>query len=194
MDMIAFDVDGVLANFTRGFTRVGNRLFGTPIADIPAQRSWMFEDSPELSLDKAQCKIIWDVILKSPCFWRDLDPVNVSVMQRIDRIRNKVFITNRFGQNPQQQTVDFLTKWGISSPEVIMAKDKSAVCAERNVVAIIDDFTDNVKLLRESNPNMYVALLDVPYNRWYHEEWQGEIVISADQFIDVCDRRGLTEY
>jgi phosphoglycolate phosphatase-like HAD superfamily hydrolase len=30
---LVFDIDGVLANFTRGFTRIANKLFGTPVGD-----------------------------------------------------------------------------------------------------------------------------------------------------------------
>jgi len=112
---ISFDLDGVLRNFTRGFTRVAHAIFGTPVSDPPAQLSWMFEDVPQLGLSKEQCDWaqgpIWTRIKNSPTFWATLDPINVSVMERIDRIANKVFITNTVGTNPQEQSVEFLERW-----------------------------------------------------------------------------------
>lgn len=195
--VIAFDLDGVLANFTRGFTGIGSRLFGTPTGDIPSMREWMFEDIPALGLSKEYCALIWDVLKRNPSFWTDLDPINLSVMKRVNAIKNKVFITNRFGIEPQGQSVAFLEKWGIQNPDVIVASKKGPVAAERNVVAIIDDYYPNVTDVKASVPTCFAALLDLPYNQKYHGEWRitgGEIVYSVDHFLDECDRRSLTRY
>lgn len=199
---ISFDLDGVLRNFTRGFTRIAHELFGTPVGDGPSQQSWVFESFPELGLDAEACDWskgpIWTRIKSSETFWQDLDPFNTSVMKRIDRITNKVFITNTVGVKAYEQSVEFLERWGVHHPTVIVAADKKAPAIEYNVVAHIDDYLKNCIDLRSAlGADKYIALLYVPYTKVWQPEWQalgGEVVLSTDHFIDECEKRGLVEY
>src|SRR5579885_1286430 len=139
--VISFDLDGVLANFTRGFTRIGARLYGSVPGDQPSQASWIFEEVPELELTKERVGHpirgggMWAEVIKSPYFWANLDPINVSIMYTIDKIKNKVFITNRLGQLPREQSVSFLERWGVIEPNVIVAADKGPIAQHLNVVA-----------------------------------------------------------
>jgi hypothetical protein len=194
---IAFDIDGVLANFTRGFTRIANHLFGTPIGDHPSQESWMFEDLPSLDLDKAKCDAVWKVIKDSQNFWANLDPFNPSVMFVIEKIENKIFITNRPGHLPKEQSIAFLERWGVYGPNVIVAADKVPTVKDHNVVAMIDDYEKNCFPIREAVPECYTAMLHTPYNKIHHAKWLamgGEIVLSVDQFIYNCKQRGLVRW
>lgn len=205
--LISFDLDGVLANFTRGFTRIANRLFGTPVGDIASQQNWMFEDFPELGLDKVQCDFvrgpIWAEVKTNPTFWADLDPNNVSVMPRINAIKNKIFITNRLGVDPLGQSIEFLERWGVKNPLVVVAEKKAPVAREYNVAAHVDDYYKNMVELANDGPKpLYLAFHYLPYNRIHHAEFlyalpregDKEITLSVDQFIDGCERRGLVEY
>lgn len=192
--------DGVLANFTRGFTKIGHRLFGTPIGDSTCQQTWNFDEFPLLKLDKEKSAFdgpIWTAVKKSPDFWATLDPLNVSVMHRINRIPNKIFITNRPGINTAEQTAFFLTEWGIENPRVVVAKDKGPIAVQENVIAVIDDLYSNLVDIHNAVPTCYTAMLWCAYNMVHHDEWLnhycGEVVISVDQFIDVCIQRGLVE-
>jgi hypothetical protein len=171
---VAFDCDGVLANFSRGFVRIAHQLFGTPVGDYSSQQCWMFEDFPELGLDKDKCKAVWKVITESKYFWTSLDPLNPSIMQTINNIENKVFITNRPGVDTQKQTEWFLERWGIYQPRVIVAEQKGPVVLKENVVAILDDYIKNVTEIRAAAPSCYTALLYTPYNKVYHNEWRGK--------------------
>lgn len=193
--MIAFDLDGVLANFIRGFTRIGNRLFRTPVGDATSHQAWMFEHFPELGLDKSMCEEIWRQLDKSPTFWADLDPMNTSVMDRINGIQNKIFVTNRRGIDPQGQSEAFLERWGVTNPRVVVAADKGRVAQEYGITAIIDDYYPNVVDVKTAVPNAFAALLYVPYNKVHHDEWLqshcGDIVLSVDQYIDACEVKGL---
>jgi FMN phosphatase YigB (HAD superfamily) len=198
---ISFDLDGVLRNFTRGFTRIAHELYGTPVGDGPSQQSWFFESFPELGLDAEACDWhkgpIWTRIKSSETFWQDLDPFNTSVMARINNITNKVFITNTVGVNSYEQCVEFLERWGVRNPTVAIATDKKASAIEHNVVAHIDDYLKNCLDLRAAIGDKYIALLYVPYSKIWQPEWKalgGEVVLSVDHFIDECDKRGLTEY
>lgn len=193
--VIAFDIDGVLANFTRGFTKIGNRLFGTPVGDESNQQSWNYEEFPALGLDKDKLKSMWDVVKSSHDFWATLDPTNVSVMHRINRIQNRVFITNRPGINIVEQSAHFLESWGIENPRVIVAAEKGPVAVRENVVAIVDDLPTNVIDIKKAVPTCYAALLYLSYNKVHHDVWLeqhgGTIVLSVDAFIDECYARGL---
>jgi len=199
--VISFDLDGVLANFIRGFTRIAHRLFGSPVGDGQSHATWMFEDFPELQLTKEQCDWlngpVWNEIRQSPDFWYNLDPFNPSVMHRINGIQNKVFITDRLGIEPLRQSIAFLERWGVTNPRVIIASQKGPVFEEENVVAHVDDRYKNCLDLRSFVPTAYNALFYAPYNKIHHDEWKqlgGEIVLSVDHFIDECDRRGLIRY
>src|SRR4051812_2205891 len=196
---IAFDIDGVLANFTRGFTRIAFDLFGTPVGDGQSQETWFFEAYPQLGLTKEQCGFtdgpIWNEVRTSQDFWYDLDPFNASVMHRIDRIKNKIFITNRLGVDPLQQTVDWLEQWGVLGPQVIVAEQKVPVALEYNVVAMTDDYIKNCNELK--GVVKFMALHYAPYNKIHHEDWTsrgGEIMLSVDHFINECEKRGYVEY
>lgn len=198
--MIAFDIDGVLANFTRGFTRIGHRLFGTPVGDSESQQTWNFEEFPELELDTEKAAYdgpIWTAIKTSPDFWATLDPKNVSVMPRINRIQNKIFITNRPGIHTMEQSVHFLETWGIENPRVIVVSsyEKAAVAVKENVVAVIDDLYKNCVDIKKAVPNAHTTMLYCAYNKVHHDEWLhhycGTVVLSVDAFIDGCYARGL---
>lgn len=196
--MISFDLDGVLANFIKGFTQIAHKLHGTPVSDTPAHQSWMFEDFPELNLTTQQCKRVWDEgILNNPDFWADLDPINVSVMKRINAIPNKMFITNRAGINPHGQSVRFLRTWGIDNPLVVVAKAKGPVAIDYGVTAHIDDYYPNcvdiqtARTIDGGQPACFTSLLWTPYTMKHHHEWQGPISLSVDHFLNEVESRGL---
>jgi FMN phosphatase YigB (HAD superfamily) len=199
--MISFDVDGVLANFTRGFTRIAHKLYGTPVAGEQSQQHWMFEDFPELGLDKVQCDFatgpIWGEIKTNPSFWADLDPMNVSIMENINRIKNRIFITNRMGIDPAGQTEAFLERWGIRDPYVVVASQKVPVAFQHHVIAHLDDYYHNVKELNSAGIR-FVSMFYTPYNKLHHDDWkttyQGHISLSVDHFIHQCEERGYVEY
>jgi hypothetical protein len=198
--MISFDLDGVLRNFTRGFTQIAHDLFGTPVGGETSQTSWSFEGMTELGLTIEQCAFdgpVWSVIRNSPIFWQQLDPLNTSVMRRIDAIVNKVFITNTIGVNALEQSVDFLERWGIYNPRVVLSADKGTAMRAEHVVAHIDDYIKNCTEMKDADPNVYIALFDVPYSHAWIPAWRdrgGDVVLSVEHFIDECEKRGLVKY
>jgi len=194
--LISFDLDGVLANFTRGFTRIANKHFGTPVGDIGSQQNWMFEDFPELGLTKDMCDFmsgpIWDEIRNDPKFWATLDPTNVSVMERINHIKNKIFITNRLGVNPREQSVEFLERWGVVNPLVVVAEKKAPVAREYNVVAHVDDYLKNMVELEQDGPRpLYLAMHHLPYNREWHAQFTNYPSKSRLHDMAECAKREI---
>lgn len=195
---ISFDLDGVLANFTRGFTRIASDLYGTPTCDEAACRQWMFEDFEPLCLSKEQCDFaagpIWACVKSDPSFWRKLDPLNPSIMKVINQIENKVFITNRFGIDVQRQSVDFLEQWGVEDPLVIVGSDKGPIAKEHNVIAHTDDYLPNCVRVRESLPDAFIMLHSAPYNFDLQPTWDGPIALSVDHFIAECEKRRIIKW
>jgi hypothetical protein len=190
---VSFDVDGVLADFTRGFTRIAHELFGTPVGDHSYQPTWMFEEFPALGLTKPMVKEVWDVIKTHSHFWAKLDPLNVSVMNLINKIDNAVYITNRPGIHTGWQTVMFLRKWGVNAfGRVYVAADKPSMMRKLNVVAHIDDWEVNVKATRAALPHVYAPLLATSYNVPFHNE--PPVLYSVDQYIHECDARGFIRW
>lgn len=194
---ISFDIDGVLANFTRGFTKLGNKLFGTPVGSESNQQSWNFEEFPELQLTKERIDAMWRIAWDDPWFWAMLDPLNTSVMSQINRISNRIFITNRLGIDAKKQSEYFLWKWGIDIPKVFLASDKVPVAIRQGVVAHIDDNMANCVALKTALPDAYIAMLWTSYNQRHHAEWTalgGPIVLSVEQFIEEVKHRNLALY
>jgi hypothetical protein len=198
---IVFDIDGVLANFTRGFTRIAHVFFGTPVGDAPSQQNWMFEDFPELGLTKEHCDfnngLIWNEVRTNNMFWENLDPLNPSVMLRINAIQNKMFITNRLGVDPLKQSEWFLKKWGIADPLVVLASKKAPVAAEYHCVAMLDDYYPNCTEVKDALKNAFVCLHYAPYNKIHHDDWRargGDVTLSVDHFINECEKRDLVVY
>lgn len=195
---ISFDLDGVLANYIRGFLRIGHDLFGTPIGGHAIQKTWYFEDFDELRLTKPMVKQMWEAVTKDPTFWAELDPLNPSIMRRINRIDNRIFITNREGIDPLWQSKAFLERWGVRNPDVFVAKDKVPIAVEQKLIAHVDDFYPNCVELKKALPDAYIALLWTGYNEKFHREWCGQyggsVVLSVDDFVNELDARGLSQY
>ena len=172
-------------------------MFGTPVGNESNQQTWNYDEFTELYLDKEKMQAIWEVILHDPFFWTELDPLNVSVMWVINKIANRIFITDRPGITPKIQSIEFLGRWGVTDPRVYVARDKVPVAQEQHLIAHIDDRYSNCVALRTALPDAYIALLWTPYNMVHHAEWRaqgGKIVLSVEQFIAECDRQDLVEW
>lgn len=202
--LIMFDLDGVLANFTRGFTRVLHRRYGTPVIDDTTVDRWNFWEMPILGLSKEEVRLGFQEIAEDPTFWRDLDPLNPSIMNTIDNIENKVFITRRNGKDIHEQCSDWLWNNHISKPNVIVVdyeKSKQNVLpSEQSLVAVIDDNYTNCVELSAQFPNAFVAMMTTAHNVYTHNPFLAvntgdrRIVYSVDQYISECEQRGLIEW
>ena len=67
---LGFDLDGILANFHYGFSKVANKLFGSPIVeDINEVKAYRWEDWG-YPLDKKQLNKVWrEIDSKINNFW-----------------------------------------------------------------------------------------------------------------------------
>lgn len=169
--VVGVDVDGVLADFVRGFTAYGRQLYGkhVPVIHTVDHRGW--DDFPEL--DAAQQHTVWSYIRNSTCFWRMLEPcASVSVFNTLTALNAEIplyFITNRPGIKTKQQTEGWLADHGVYNPTVVVTADKGYAVQGLGVTHYIDDKAGNAVFTKYQNKQSKVYLLDRPYNQFPHD-------------------------
>jgi len=116
---IVVDMDGVCADFAAGFTKLGKMLglLVNPIS-TPTQATYGFDDLP-----REVKALIWDKIIASPRFWRDLpsllSPEEIVALRNLEK-HELYFLTARLGNNPKGQTEMWLAERGIYCPTVVV--------------------------------------------------------------------------
>src|SRR2546425_1059663 len=103
-NVILFDIDGVLADFILGYTKLGVKMgFLNRSWSTLSQRTW---DMPEIP--KAQQDAMWEKIKQDSWFWTELEPlVDKDVFADIQDLRSTAsvyFVTSRPGALAKQQT------------------------------------------------------------------------------------------
>ncbi len=164
---IAFDIDGVLANFTDAYAKrlvkvSGENLLPTPLT-IP---NWDWDKHYGYTAD--QINATWENIIADGLFWQKLDPLaEPEVFSRINvlsKFHPVYFITNRVGKNCKQQTEKFLYTQGIYYPTVLIASNKKPIIDSLKIDFFIDDRLETMNELAPlKKPHFY--LKDTTYNQ-----------------------------
>lgn len=175
--VVVFDIDGVLADFTWGFSGLlegKNRSQGT-------QPTWQYEKASSFQVSQA-----WKYIDTSKTFWQGLPPiVTESEAHDVCELAKQfsvIYMTGREdrGNDTLGQTERWLRSMEMPKGEVILRGDKANAIhhLELDVVGIIDDKPDTlVSLFQEGHP---VYARDWAYNRWVAEVPR---VSSVGEFI-----------
>ena len=166
---IQIDVDGVLADFVKGFYDSARYY----IPDLPQrnefnQSSWDFEEIP----DKIQ-NVVWKEIRESKVWWYELDPIPspeerhlLSNLDYRDGI-NLYFVTARPGNYAKFLTERWIrTHCHLEHPTVIVAKNKAAIAKLLSIDYSIEDKGRNaeeIALVMRRPENSF--LMDRQYNR-----------------------------
>lgn len=158
--VVMWDIDGVLADFTYGFTYLlegKGRSGGT-------QPTWNF-DAPRGAVAAA-----WRVVDDSLYFWRNLLPLATwqerLAMQHLAQSADFLYVTGREdrGNNTRGQTIQWLYEGGFPQGTVVLDGDKRSVASGIvNLIGVIDDKPDN--LLDLSAGGYPVYAMSWPYNR-----------------------------
>jgi hypothetical protein len=192
-----FDVDGVLADFVEGFTRLANGLFGTKIITTLEQPSWNFRTWGLLT--KNQENLTWDKLKQDPDWWRTLNPlIDVLTFTRINELQVRhevVFCTNRMSAvaPPGRQTSFWLERHGITRPSVIVSGKKGEVARAIRATHSIDDKIENAWAVHwiSDSPQTHSFLIDRPYNRIAALPEVGPSrvtrVATVKEFLDVVE-------
>ena len=124
MKKILIDIDGVLADFWDGFSRVLRYL--NPAVDLCtglSRKAYTYTEAEQSVINLA-----WDVVRNSPHFWRNLPAMcGCDAFFRLEKLRKAhelYFVTARIGLHPQQDTLAWLIKQGMGCATVIVPEHK----------------------------------------------------------------------
>ena len=170
------DIDGVVADFCGGFSRLMNdRNSNYPIITGNNTDSWDWkkwyaplEDRDQVSDD---IEDVWESVIKKEGYtiWHSLDPLFPTSMTTLNQYAKKepiIFMTRRDGPSAWKETSDWLTNHGIENPMVYVVKsgeEKSNICKKLGINTIIDDSPSNAANLLGSGIN--VIMPKWKYNR-----------------------------
>lgn len=182
---IIFDVDGVLADFVRGFTELAGVPEPWSTRENTAQ--WSFRDkiAPEV------VSATWDKIKNSYDFWQFLPAlVGRDTFNRINTLQahnHVLFVTARVSHhNAQLQTIRFLQYWGVRLPNVVVSHKKGEVAAAVGAHYHIDDKPENaacVHWMADKQPcRSYFLETAVSKGQWLPQNVRR--VATVDEFIN----------
>lgn len=191
---LMIDVDGVLANFPLGFTRLAAQVLHRPVEeiDVTNQPTW---DFPNV-MTKAEESTMWQYIRKNPQFWTNLDPIidnKTSLRIRMLGFNKAIyFVTSRPGNTIQRITQEWLYRvLGITYPTVITCKKKGELARVLGVTHAIDDKLENAWCTHwiSDSPQTKSFILDRPYNNNSKEFGSQKLirVYSVDEFLNIVE-------
>jgi hypothetical protein len=166
---IGFDVDGVLANFTRGYANLIREVSGRDLLtdeDIARPKSWYWDR--EAGYTKEEETAAWDFIQSSADFWETLEPLpGMADIQNILSHNDVYFISDRRGIQPKSQTEGFLYNnlpFG-STPTVLISGNKGPLAVGLGLDFFVDDRDKNLFEVKAASPRTRCYVLDYPYNQ-----------------------------
>lgn len=165
MAKLGIDVDGVLADFCTGYNHLLQEQGSRPVV----YNCWDWDKAAGFTSEERGNA--WKVI-KETDFWFNLYPLPGAEadMERLGGLAEDhdiYFITHRQGKECKQQTEDWLFRYGIACPTVLISTDdKRPLISGLDLDFYIDDklsTIENADLLRQYGLKLF--LLDRPYNQ-----------------------------
>ncbi len=197
---VAFDIDGVLANFAGGFSGVLKDLYGLDVD--PQPQHWNLSAWVD-GLTHGMESAAWDAIFenrKYRHFWYDLKPLcSTGDIARINLLSRKnlvTFITNRRARDQHLDVADVTRNWlqrqGLlpwQNTFLAGRRDKGKQARHLGTHLAIEDNGENCLAYLDSGVG--VAMLRRPYNEAVVklvEARGGYIVDSVSEFLGMCFR------
>ena len=184
--VVLWDIDGVLADFTLGFTELGHSLF--PKIEVygnSIQKFWQFAGNSE-EWTKERETACWKEVQNSDTFWSNLAPLIVAAdkvaMEKLARLTDFRYLTTRFGVEAKEQTITWLRRHGLPYPSNVIltgGMSKAVIARRVKAVAAIDDAP---KFLEE----LHRGFEGDTYRRvsQYNHYSPGIPVHSVEQFVE----------
>ena len=175
---IVYDIDGVLANFTRGFSDLAARLGIVPAGwDNDEQQTWDYDFHVDPVWRATEGEPFW---LNLPRLVTDAD---VAFMNEAGRYTETIYLTGRKETGSvRAQTQRWLEQHGFPDGAVILADNKAqaleAMCTYPEHAQIIDDSPKVIDTLRSAGYDVVVR--HAPYNA--HVE--GPRVLTVADFLN----------
>lgn len=166
--IVGVDIDGVLADFTKGARTLCKELFGKPY-DSLIQTTWAFGS---LGITPEEENIMWRKLDSIENWWLGLEKLSDTYMlEQLDHSGKYriVFITNRkdgTGYGADLQSAIWLqSKFDIRHANVVLSDDKGPVAKGLKLDYYIDDRPKNVVEVVQTYPRCQTFLLDATYNQ-----------------------------
>ena len=127
--VVQFDVDGVLADWTKAFTELANGLWGKGTCpELQETTTPQYTISNQFT-PKHRYQDTWEALLNTPNWWCGLKTMVFGEYDRIAKLAQVVpvyFVTNRWHylQPANLQTAWWLRLHGVPSASVICTEDK----------------------------------------------------------------------
>lgn len=189
--VVAFDIDGVLTDFTLAFTSLAYDLTGRGVVrGQRMQQTWSYADDPATpSFTKETEAETWEEIRRSRTFWYDqpslLTHADLLAMDRLAESHDIVYITDRaMGVGPLGQSIAWLTEEGVPQPSNVMCRgvtgmSKVETVAQLQPVAVLEDSPANLKeLILLTREGMALYKMLYPYN----DNCPGMVVRSVEAY------------
>ena len=168
MSRYGIDIDGCLADFCGGFTKLLKAQRDLPITyDV-----WDWDK--KAGYTKEERDKAWHQIHTTD-FWFELEPLD-GALDALDKLESMsenndiYFITHRSGKQAKQQTEDWLFQYGITTPTVLISGlDKTPLIESLELDFYVDDKLDNIVRAKDTRADLY--LVDAPYNKPTNEGW-----------------------
>lgn len=200
---LMIDVDGVLANFTRGYIDVINAVY--PEKKVPKDYVPQDWDHTDI-LKKDEVPALWLEIKngdlrRCQCFWYELPPYeeNVEILSKFitDDIPLKRFVIYYITSRPDTQyysALDQTRKWlrrhnliwtNTSVLVVRNPQEKLPLIRALGIVASIDDYAPTVRAL-DTIPNHFACLLERPWNQDATDITECMRAKDLQNFLEAC--------
>lgn len=167
--IVLFDIDGVLADFVKGFTLAAHQMFGTPITSTANQPKW--DGFPGLT--QQQIDTVWKTIVEGSTFWETLQPLatkrDFETINYLTGEAQVYFTTARHGVDAHEQTRRWLREQGVRVPNVILVHKKGEIARAINANFMIDDKAGNAVYAEYHNKDrdgFQSYVIDRPYNQF----------------------------
>ncbi len=168
--MIAFDIDGVLADFVTPFLRLLEKRGGGEAIDPASITDPNFQHHPFLTQE-----LIYDCMVEASYdseFWRVLDSLpsekQWQTLNRLSCQHEMVFITHRWVRDTydiNRATGDWLRRHGVANPVVHFTQEKkSQLVNQLGVELFVDDRHENCEDVATAT-DAVVFMPHRPYNR-----------------------------
>ena len=176
--LVAFDLDGVLADLGTAYDAVAAKVAATRAASSGRDKTAPEDEGNRSEADSDDTAAgsrshvddaeIWDAIRAIPDFWTTLSPLEPGGIERLQAtaIRHRwelFFLTQRpatRGDTVQRQTQRWLVQHGVDLPSVIVTRgSRGTLAAALHLDVLIDDTVQHcVDVIAESKATPFLVL------------------------------------